>query len=118
MTGPEEPRPSGLRNPSAAVRGVGAGTLAAEGLVLLLAIVPLRVLGARGNTGTIVVVTLAVVCFVLAGRGRLRQGERSVTLGPGSLCRVPAGTPHDFSAADEPLELLYLTIRVPEPPVS
>ena len=36
---------SGLRNPAAAVRGVGGGALAAEGLVLLLAILPMRVLG-------------------------------------------------------------------------
>jgi len=61
-------RPSGLRNPAAAIRGVGAGTLAAEGLVLLLAIVPLRVLGAN-LTGLAIgfVVVLALVCFVLAG---------------------------------------------------
>ena len=59
--------PSGLRNPAAAVRGVGAAALAAEGLVLLLAIVPLRVLGAAGAGGTILVVVLAVVSFALAG---------------------------------------------------
>lgn len=62
---------SGLRNPPAAVRGIGAAALAVEGLVLLLAIVPLRVLGnARGTTGTVVIVTLAVACFVLAGMMR------------------------------------------------
>jgi hypothetical protein len=60
-------RPSGLRNPAAAVRGVGAGALAAEGLVLLLAIIPLRVLGASGVAGTVVVVVLSVVSFALAG---------------------------------------------------
>lgn len=38
---------SGLRNPSAAVRGLGAGTLAMEGIVLLLAIQPIRLLGGR-----------------------------------------------------------------------
>ena len=43
---------SGLRNPPAAVRGTGAAALGIEGLVLLLAIVPLRVLGnAWGTTG-------------------------------------------------------------------
>jgi hypothetical protein len=66
----EEPprRPSGLRNPAAAIRGVGAGALAAEGLVLLLAIVPLRVLGANlTGLATGFVVVLAVVCFGLAG---------------------------------------------------
>src|SRR5690606_37675295 len=40
------PRPSGLRNPSAAVRGVGAAALGAQGVTLLLAVVPLRVLDA------------------------------------------------------------------------
>lgn len=64
--GGDEPR-SGLRNPSAAVRGVGAAALATEGLVLLLAIVPIRVLGSNDTSGTVVLVTLAVVSFVLAG---------------------------------------------------
>ena len=39
------PRRSGLRNPEAAVRGLGAGTLALEAIVLLLAIQPIRMLG-------------------------------------------------------------------------
>jgi hypothetical protein len=64
--------PSGLRNPTAAVRGVGAGTLAAEGLVLLLAIIPLRVLNASAGGGTVVVVALAVASFALAGLLRHR----------------------------------------------
>jgi Protein of unknown function (DUF4233) len=68
---PDQPQ-SGLRNPGAAVRGVGAATLAAEGLVLLLAIVPLRVLGASGTGGTLIVVILAMVSFALAGL--LRRG--------------------------------------------
>jgi hypothetical protein len=68
MTEPGEDRPSGLRNPAAAVRGVGAGTLAAEGLVLLLAIIPIRVLGGgSGSAGTLVIVALALASFVLAG---------------------------------------------------
>jgi hypothetical protein len=68
----EEPR-SGLRNPGAAVRGVGAGSLALEGIMLLLAIQPVRVLGdgLTGN-GVWVIVALAVACFVLAGL--LRHG--------------------------------------------
>jgi hypothetical protein len=69
MTGPTpQPRRSGLKNPAGAVRGVGATALASEGLVMLLAIVPLRVLGVH-LTGLAVatVVALAVVCFGLAG---------------------------------------------------
>lgn len=68
MTGP-----SGLRNPDAAVRGVGTAALALEALVLLLAIQPIRLLG--GNLGAPAIATvvgLAVVAVVLAGS--LRRG--------------------------------------------
>jgi hypothetical protein len=64
-----DPSPqSGLRNPQAAVRGVGAGALCIEALVLLLAIVPLHVLNVR-STGIAIgtIVGLAVLCVVLAG---------------------------------------------------
>jgi hypothetical protein len=76
MTGPggdEPPRRSGLRDPVAAVRAVGAAALVAEALVLLLAIQPLRVLGAH-VTGVAVgfVIALAVAAIVLAGL--LRRG--------------------------------------------
>ncbi|GAA1757410.1 DUF4233 domain-containing protein [Luedemannella helvata] len=59
---------SGLRNPGAAVRGVGAGALVAEGLVLLLAIRPMQVLGVH-LTGLAItaIIVLAVVCLALAG---------------------------------------------------
>lgn len=61
-------KPSGLRNPKAAVRGVGAAALACEALALLLAIQPMRVLGVR-LTGVAVgsIVALAVLCVLLAG---------------------------------------------------
>jgi hypothetical protein len=57
-----------LRNPQAAVRGAGAGALCIEALVLLLAIVPLHVLGVR-HAGFAIgcVVALAVACVLLAG---------------------------------------------------
>jgi hypothetical protein len=59
---------SGLRNPGAAVRGAGAGSLAGEGIVLLLAIQPVRVLGDGLTGGGVwVIVALSVACFVLAG---------------------------------------------------
>lgn len=66
-------QPSGLRNPAAAVRGVGAGALVVEAVVLLLAIQPLRVLGVR-LTGTAIalVIVLAVACVLLAGLLRYR----------------------------------------------
>lgn len=62
-----EPPPSGLRNPAAAVRGVGAGALAIEAVALLLAIQPLRVLGVRlSGLAIAVVIALAVTCLGLA----------------------------------------------------
>ncbi len=68
----DEPR-SGLRDPAAAVRGVGAGALAIEALVLLLAVVPLAKLGGH-RTGAAIGVTLgiAALCAVLAGLLRYR----------------------------------------------
>lgn len=68
----DQTRRSGLRNPVAAVRGVGAAALGAQGLSLLLAIVPLRVIGAGGNLGTAIVVAFAVASFALAGLLRHR----------------------------------------------
>ncbi|SCF47125.1 DUF4233 domain-containing protein [Micromonospora mirobrigensis] len=66
--GPGERR-SGLRNPAKAVRGLGAGTLALEALVLLLAIQPIRVVGGDLSGAAIgAIVALAVACVVLAGR--------------------------------------------------
>jgi hypothetical protein len=61
-----EPR-SGLRNPAAAVRGVGAAALAFEALVMLLAIVPLRVLGETGGATATVLATFAVLFVALIG---------------------------------------------------
>jgi hypothetical protein len=61
-------RPSGLRNPDRAVRGLGAGTLVLEALVLLLAIQPMRALGGGLTGATIaVIVGLAVVAVLLSG---------------------------------------------------
>ncbi|GAA3785225.1 DUF4233 domain-containing protein [Micromonospora maritima] len=78
--GPEQPggsepadgeRRSGLRNPDKAVRGLGAGTMALEALVLLLAIQPIRVVGGDlGGEAVGAIVALAVACVVLAGMMR------------------------------------------------
>jgi hypothetical protein len=63
-----EPRRSGLRDPQAAIRGVGAAALGSEAVVLLLAIQPIRVLGGHlSGAGITVVVALAVACLILAG---------------------------------------------------
>ena len=66
-------RPSGLRNPQAAVRGLGAGTLVLEAIVLLLAIQPIRVMGGDlSGWGVGAVVALAVLCVVIAGSMKVR----------------------------------------------
>jgi uncharacterized protein DUF4233 len=70
---PGDPLPplSGLRNPIAAVRGVGAGALAIEAVILLLAIVPLRVLDVRHTSVAIgCLLGIVVLCVVLAGMMR------------------------------------------------
>jgi hypothetical protein len=65
--GAQEPR-SGLRNPQAAVRGLGAGTLILEAIVLLLAIQPIRIFaGDLSGWGVAMVITLAVLAALLAG---------------------------------------------------
>lgn len=59
---------SGLRNPPAAVRGVGAGALAAEAVVLLLAVAPLARTGGTHRPYAIgLVLTLAALALVLVG---------------------------------------------------
>ncbi|MFF4876260.1 DUF4233 domain-containing protein [Micromonospora sp. NPDC000668] len=66
-----QPRRSGLRNPEGAVRGLGAGTLSLEALVLVLAIQPIRVVGGDlSGTAIGAVVALAVVAVLLAGMMR------------------------------------------------
>jgi hypothetical protein len=70
--GGEGPR-SGLRNPAGAVRGVGAGTLVLEAIVLLLAIVPLTKLGGHLTGAAIgAVLALVVLCVLVAGLLRHR----------------------------------------------
>jgi hypothetical protein len=82
-----EPEPtSGLRNPPAAVRGVGAGALAVEALVLLLAIAPLAKLGGPGTGAAIgLVVGLAVLAAVLAGLLRHRWAWWAAAVVPVAL---------------------------------
>jgi hypothetical protein len=69
----DAPRRSGLRNPEAAVRGLGAGTLALEAIVLLLAIQPIRILGGHlSGWGVGAVIALAVLALAIAGNMRRR----------------------------------------------
>lgn len=51
-----------------------------------------------------------VVCHVLRGRGRLRAGGEVTPLGPGMLCHIPRGVPHDFAAEAGELVLCYSLI--------
>lgn len=69
---PAGKRPSGLRNPSRAVRGLGAATLALEALVLLLAIQPVRMLGGE-LTGPAIGVIVALALGAVALAAALRR---------------------------------------------
>ena len=68
---PAAPR-SGLRDPAAAIRGLAAGALVLEAIVLLLALRPVAQLGDSGTAGLAVLVGLVVACLVLAGLMRFR----------------------------------------------
>src|SRR3982751_6048437 len=74
MTTPGEKQPrSGLKNPQAAIRGLGAAALGLEGLALLLAIQPIRLFGGSLNgLGIITIVVLAGVAFALTGMMKRR----------------------------------------------
>jgi hypothetical protein len=76
---PQEPR-SGLRNPAAAVRGLGAGALVIEAIVLLLGIQPIRMLGGD-LTGAAIAATvgLALGAVVLAALIRHRWAWYAAT---------------------------------------
>ncbi|MEV4757997.1 DUF4233 domain-containing protein [Micromonospora sp. NPDC049559] len=65
-------RPSGLRDPVRSVRGLGAGTLILETIVLLLAIQPIRILGG-GLSGTAIGVILALAVLTVLLSGLLRR---------------------------------------------
>ncbi|SCG80387.1 DUF4233 domain-containing protein [Micromonospora rifamycinica] len=79
-------RRSGLRNPEAAVRGLGAGTLGLEALVLLLAIQPIRVVGGDfGGAAIAATVALAVAAVLLAGLIRRRWAWSAGTVLQGLL---------------------------------
>ena len=53
-----------------------------------------------------------VLCYVISGTGRLRTGDREMVLKQGSICHVPARSPHDFQATgDRELVLLYTLIE-------
>jgi hypothetical protein len=59
---------SGLRNPAAAIRGVGMGTLILEFVALLLAIQPIRMVAPDTPGWALgLVAGLAIACLVVAG---------------------------------------------------
>lgn len=65
-------KPSGLRNPTKAMRGLASGALFLEAIVLLLAIQPVRVLG-DGSDGWTVAVLVGGAAFALLLTGLLRH---------------------------------------------
>lgn len=65
---PSEPKPSGLANPQRAARSLGAAAMTLEGITLLLAIQPIRMLASADTTAAVIfLVVVAVAAFVLAG---------------------------------------------------
>jgi len=65
---PPTPAPSGLADPERAARSLGAGALALEGITLLLAIQPIRMLATGDTTAAVVFSAVAAVAaFALAG---------------------------------------------------
>lgn len=48
------------------------------------------------------------IYYVLAGRARLRAGNKDLPVMPGDLLHVPAGEPHHFHEIAEELRLLVL----------
>ena len=55
---------------------------------------------------------LDVMAQVLGGKGKLTVRGESREMISGMAVRLPAGTPHDFSAGEEDLVLFYALIRV------
>jgi hypothetical protein len=75
---PEEGPFSGLRNPAAAIRGVGAGTLVLESIVLLLAIQPIRIVApATPGWALGVIAALAGACLLMTGTLRREWGWKA-----------------------------------------
>jgi mannose-6-phosphate isomerase-like protein (cupin superfamily) len=46
------------------------------------------------------------IYFIVSGRGRLRAGDESHAVGPGTIAFVPAREPHRFEDIEEDLEVL------------
>jgi lysylphosphatidylglycerol synthetase-like protein (DUF2156 family) len=72
---PDGPSRSGLKNPSAAVNGVGMAALLCEFVVILLAIQPIRIVSPHtSGSGLAIVAACAVACLAVVGTLRRRWG--------------------------------------------
>jgi hypothetical protein len=68
MSSSDSPRPSGLANPQRAARSLGAAAMTLEGITLLLAIQPIRMLSPGDTTAAVIfLAAVAVAAFALAG---------------------------------------------------
>jgi hypothetical protein len=82
----QQGRPSGLKDPVRAVRGLGAGTLILETIVLLLAIQPIRVLGGELSGAAVgVIIALAVLAVLISGLLRRDWAWHAATVLQGLL---------------------------------
>ncbi len=52
-----------------------------------------------------------VLCYIISGHGKLRIGDRSREVRPGSILHIPYGNRHDFVADDE---LLVFYVKITE----
>jgi len=93
MSGRPDPNRSGLRDPAAAVRGLGAGTLILETIVLLLAVQPIRVLG-DGVSGAVVLAVCGLALAAAALAGLMRRAWAWRAGGALQLLVLAAGLLH------------------------
>ena len=52
--------------------------------------------------------------YVLSGRARVRVGEDTHEVGPGSVLYIPGGVPHDYAVVEAPFEFLCLVPNWPD----
>lgn len=87
-------KPSGLRNPSRAMRGLGALTLIIEALLLLLAIQPMRVTQPDGITAVQLGVILGAFVFAILLTGVLSKSWGWWAVGGLQIALIAAGYLH------------------------
>jgi len=52
--------------------------------------------------------------YVLRGRARIRIGDETHEVGPGTVLYIPAGAPHSYTVIDAPFEFLCMVPNAPD----